>query len=241
MAKKDYFLLVDTETTVTDKVADFAAIVCDRKGNILTQCAVLIRDIFTDANQHPLFVDPNVPFDSIWSRNGQGKRYSAYQAMLESGSRMVASVSAVNRWLDRAAIVYNPILTAYNLPFDVSKCNNTGIDLNMFSSRFCLWAAAYSRWAQSRKFKNFVLSVHGFNTPTALGNMTYKTNAEIMARFLLGQPDMPDEPHTALEDIIGYELPILTAVVRGQKRDKWINPVSYNWRDCQVKNHFIAR
>ena len=34
MAKRDYFLIVDTETTQTDMVADFGAIICDRKGNI---------------------------------------------------------------------------------------------------------------------------------------------------------------------------------------------------------------
>lgn len=241
MSKKDYFLLADTETTVTDKVADFAAIVCDRKGNIQTQCAVLLRDIFTDANTHPLFVDLNVPFDSIWSRNGQGKRYNKYNEMLTQGSRMIASVAAVNRWLEKVKATFNPILTAYNLPFDVSKCENTGIDLSMFAARFCLWAAAYTRWAHTKKFRNFILSVHGFNSPTALGNMTYKTNAEVMARFILGQPDLPDEPHTALEDIIGYELPILTAVVKGSKRDLWLNSKAYNWRDCQVKDHFIAR
>ena len=48
MAKKQYFLIVDTETTITDKVFDFGAIVCDRNGNIVQQCAVILRDNIGD-------------------------------------------------------------------------------------------------------------------------------------------------------------------------------------------------
>jgi len=39
--KKDYYLIIDTETTMNDKVADFGAVVIDRQGNIQTQCGVL--------------------------------------------------------------------------------------------------------------------------------------------------------------------------------------------------------
>lgn len=238
MAKKLFFFIIDSETTVTDKVADFAGIIVDKNGKIYAQIAVLVKDIFDCPNEHPLFVDPSVPFDNIWSRNGQGLRYNRYYAMLDGGSRMIASVSAINRWIDKAISTYNPILTAYNLPFDRSKCENTAIDLTGLTDRFCLWAGAYTRYAKTKKFKQFVLDSHGFNTPTALGNMTYKTNAEIMARFLLGNPDLPDEPHTALEDIIDYELPIFQALVKGLSKNKLLDFQSYNWRDVQVKNHF---
>ena len=154
---------------------------------------------------------------------------------------MIASISAINRWLEKAKVTHDPIMTAYNLPFDLNKCENTGIDLTLFPSRFCLWAASYTRWAHKKDYQNFALSVHGFNPPTALGNMTYKTNAELMARYVLKMPDLPDEPHTALEDIIDYELPILRAVVKGWKRENWMNPISYNWRECQVRDHFTAK
>jgi hypothetical protein len=241
MAKKHYFGVVDCETTVDDLVADFAMVITDRKGSVITQCATLVKGIFDDSENHPLFVDPSVAFDNIWSRNGQGKRYDTYNRMLDSGTRMLASVSAINRWIDKAVSTYNPILTAYNLPFDVNKCENTGIDLTGMPERFCLWAGAYTRFSKSRDFRQFVLDNHEFNKPTALGNMTYKTNAEIMARFLLKNPDMPDEPHTALEDIIDYELPILKAVVKGKSRKELQNFTSYNWRECQVRDWFKAK
>ncbi len=196
MAKKDFHFILDTETTQDGLVADFAGIVTDKKGNIHTQCAVLVHDVYDNPAEHPLFFtsDP----DGIWSKKGQDKRYAKYTKMLESGSRMLASVNAINRWLENIKGKYNPYMTAYNLPFDLDKCKNTEIDLTPFGAKkFCLWSAAQAKWGNSKKYKNFVLEQHGFNAPTDLGNMTYKTNAEIMARFVLGQPDLEDETHPA--------------------------------------------
>jgi hypothetical protein len=237
MAKKDYFFILDTETTQDAMVADFAGVICDRNGKVYTQIAVLVKDIYTDSVNHPLF---HLYGDSgdLWSKAGLPKRYNHYNKMVESGSRMIASVSSINRWLDRAKVEYNPILTAYNLAFDVGKCENTAIDLTMFDMRFCLWYASVERWAKSKKYRQYILDNHNFIAPTDLGNMSYRTNAETMARFVLGEPDLPDEPHTALEDVIDYELPILRAVVKGSSRKNWMKPKAWNWRDLQVKNHF---
>jgi len=241
MAKKEFFCIVDTETTNDDLVADFAAVICDRKGKIYAQCGILVAGIFTERNNHPLFYDYNSPIDSLWNQSNLDRRYTNYARMVESGARMVASAGAINRWLDKAVASFNPYLTAYNLPFDANKCANTGIDLTRFSNRFCLWAAAADRFAYTKAYKNFVLSTHGFNNPTAKGNMTYKANAEIMARFVLGNPDLADEPHTALEDIIFYELPILTATVKRKKIKDFIGLSSPAWQSMQVKDHFTSK
>lgn len=234
MAKKEFFLIVDTETTQDALVADFGAVVVDRKGRIVTQCAVLINGIYTDMQNHPLFFTTD---GSIWDKSTIDRRYTKYNKMVESGSRMIASVHAVNRWLEKVKATYNPYLTAYNLPFDLSKCSNTEIDLSLFSKNFCLWSAAYDKWCHTRKYKQFILDNHYFNKPTALQNMTYQTNAEVMARFVTGT-NLADEPHTALEDVIFYELPILLKLVRTTKKDRWLHPQPYNWRDCQVKDNF---
>jgi hypothetical protein len=238
--KKQYFILLDSETTQDNKVADFAAIICDRKGNIYAQCAVLVDGIYTDKANHPLFFtsDPN----GIWSQKGQDRRYSVYNEMVRQGTRMIASVAAVNRWLQKSILTFNPILTAYNLPFDVNKCINTGIDLTMFPRNFCLWNAAYTAYAHTKAYRKLVLNAHAFNSPTELQNMTYRTDAETMARFISDNPSLEDEPHTALEDIIFYELPILKRLCR-TKSIKWLltEPKSYNWRDCQVKDWFTPK
>jgi hypothetical protein len=44
MAKKEYFIIVDTETTINDKVFDFAAIVVDRKGEIYHSLACIVNE-----------------------------------------------------------------------------------------------------------------------------------------------------------------------------------------------------
>jgi hypothetical protein len=231
MAKKQFFLIVDTETTITDKVVDFGAVVCDRQGNIHAQCGVLIQSVF---GVDSLFYDKNAP--GIWSLGSVGKRMDSYKQMLDTGSRMLASVGAVNRWLEKVNAKYNPELTAYNLAFDAGKCKNTGIDLNMFSRRFCLWAAAVGNICNTKAYKQFVAENHLFNARTAHGNMTFSTTAESVMGFLAN--NLTDEPHTSIEDIIGYELPALVHILKKKQwREKMI---AYNWKSHQVKNHFKA-
>lgn len=231
MAKKQFFLIVDTETSITDKVADFGAVICDRKGNIHSQCGVLVNSVF---NIDPLFYDRNAT--GIWAQASVIRRTKRYNDMLNTGSRMLASVNAINRWLEKAAAKYNPELTAYNLPFDQSKCANTGIDLNMFTKRFDLWAASVGNICNTKAYRKFVLENHLFNKPTEKRNMTFSTTAEAVTGYLTGQ--MTAEPHTSIEDIIGYELPALVHIL-GKKG--WRNKsIAYNWREHQVKDHFHA-
>lgn len=238
---RNYYLLLDTETTQDQLVADFGAVIVDKKGKIYSQCAVMVDGIFTDIEQHPLFfTSDNSP---LWGKASLDRRYKTYQAMVNSGSRMIASVSAINRWLDKALATYNPMLTAYNLPFDLDKCRNTGIDLTGFAPRsFCLWAAAYTLFAHTKEYRAMALALHAFNAPTSHGNMTFKTNAETMARFTSNNPALEDEPHTALEDVLFYELPILQAVLK-RKPARWLldGPKPYNWRDCQVRDFFSPK
>lgn len=70
--------------------------------------------------------------------------------MLEGGTRMLASVAAVNRWVDKIKAEFDPYLTAYNLAFDQDKCTKTGIDIAQFDKRFCLWHAAFDKWAHTK-------------------------------------------------------------------------------------------
>lgn len=234
--KKDYYLLIDTETTINETVVDFGAVVCDRKGRIVNQCAVLIRNIF---GVDPLFYLTDKT--GVWSKQNKDRRFTAYEKMLDDGSRMLASVTAVNRWLERVRGEYDPILTAYNLSFDLEKCKNTGIDLTMFTQSFCLWKASKSRWSMTKKYKNFMLSIHAFNNRTPLGNLSFSTNAENMARFILDEPDLMNEPHTAFEDVIYYELPILKRLIATTKKKDILNPpLRIGWKNTQMKDHFKA-
>lgn len=229
MAKKQYFAIIDTETTITDKVADFGIVICDRHGNIAAQAGVMVKDIF---GVDSLFYDLNA--SGIWAKASIDRRMANYNAMLESGARMLASVNAINIWIAKAIGKYNPTLTAYNLAFDESKCRNSGINLNDFKNRFCLWAAAVGNICGTRQYKEFVLREHLFNAPTDKRNMTFSTTAESVTGFLRGE--WTAEPHTSIEDIIGYELPTLVHIL---KKKNWQNKVvPYNWRTHQVRDHF---
>lgn len=232
MAKKQYFAIVDTETTIESTVADFGIVICDRHGNIVKQCAVMVQGEF-DAKE--LFYDPKD--NGFWGKIAAEKRKQNYLEMLNDGRRMAASVGAINKWIAQAIGAYNPILTAYNLPFDTDKCLKTGIDLTGFRDKFCLWAAAVGNICKAKQYRQFCLENHLFNAPTEFRNMTYKTNAEAVAGYLAGEFIL--EPHTAIEDAVHFELPILKHILK--KRDWKEKILPYNWREFQVKDSFTAK
>jgi hypothetical protein len=232
MAKKQFFAILDTETTMADTVADFAIIIVDREGKIYNQCAVLVAGHY---GTHELFHDKIA--NDIWGYAGLEKRKAAYNQMLDNGTRMVASVTAINRWINQAVGKYNPQLTAYNLAFDKSKCEKTGIDLSGFNQEFCLWQAAVGNICNKKQFKQFALENHAFNKVTEYGNMTFKTNAEIVCGFING--GFKAEPHTALEDARDFELPILQSILKSRKWRDNIKP--YSWREFQTRDHFQAK
>jgi len=229
--KRQYFAIIDTETTNDDKVLDFAMVICDRKQRVYHQCAVIIAE--------------NYNLDNLWTKQSeQGhfnpanltRRIKRYNDMLEQGSRIIRSVNVVNKFINRCIERYNPVLTAYNLIFDQGKCANTGIVLDNFANRFCLWHSAASIIGHNKQYLKFVLENHLFNNPTEKGNMTYKTNAEVVAGFINGR--YIKEPHTALEDILEFELPILGHIT---SKKKWLEKtVSYNWKNFQVRDYFHA-
>jgi len=230
MAKKEFFAIVDTETTINDHVFDFAIVICDRQGVIHAKMAVLVQDFIGE----DLFYDNN---NGAWSKQIAVKKRAEYEKMIFDGRRIVASANAINRWIDKAIAKYNPTLTAYNVAFDSDKCAKSGIDLTGFKSRFCLWHTAVEVFGTTKAFKSFALDNHYFGNRTKNANMVIKTNAEVMAHYVTGENIA--EPHTALEDAQFFELPILAAIV---KKKGWKNKTNkpFNWQAFVVKNHFKA-
>lgn len=234
--RKKFFLIIDTETTIGDKVADFGAIVADKQGNIHARAACLIREFYLDKENFPLFHDQSG--DPLWGARNLPQRYANYDAMLSDGRRMLASVAAVNRWLSQVAVKYQPTATAYNRAFDWNKLRNSGIDIDLFPDSFCLWHAAAHKYIHTKPFRQFILDNHCFNAPTKHGNMSFLTNAEVMARFILKNPDLPDEPHTAIEDAEFYELPILLDILKAKRKSEYMKAPAFNWRRVQVRDWF---
>jgi len=242
MAKKQYVLIIDTETTMQNNVADFGGVLVDKKGRVEKSCGVLVKEFYENEELFWDKASEKHDPEGIWSRKGLERRQAQYKDMIEKGTRSIVSVNAINRWIDKVIAEYDPYVTAYNFPFDKDKCNKSGIDLTSFKRSFCLWRAATMQWGKTKSYKQFILDGHSFNAPTKHGNMTYKTNAETMARFVLALPDLEDEPHTALEDALYYEKPILDKLWRQHSRDKICDmDLAYSWRNFQVRDNFTVK
>jgi hypothetical protein len=209
--KKHYYLIIDTESTMRDSVADFGAVVVTRQGEIVEQFGAMVEGHF---GVHPLFFVKEAKASDFWSAQSAKRRAKGYRAMLSRGERVIASPAAIVRWLERVRGQYNPAVTAYNIRFDVRTCRNTGIDLGMFGSRFCLMRAAQAHIGKTEAYAEFC-HAHGLLTPTG----RLKTTADAMAKFVLGA-DLEDEPHTALEDARDYEAVILAYILRDLSRKK---------------------
>ena len=67
------------------------------KGEIHSQCAVMVADFFRRGI--PVY-DRNA--SGLWAQSSVAKREAGYRAMLDSGARIMASVNAINRWLERS-------------------------------------------------------------------------------------------------------------------------------------------
>ena len=213
--KKHYYLIVDTETTQQQTVADFGAVIMDRKGAIVEQFAVLLDGHFGTL---PLFAATDAPADAFFSTQSRSRRVKHYEGLLANGQRSICSPTLVNIWLARILGQYKPVLTAYNIAFDFGKCRNTGIDLGIFSTRFCLMRAAHNTICRSGDYEYFC-GQNGLITPTGRIRRTADAVAKFLARDANGNTSLQDEPHTALEDARDYEASILAEILRTHSRN----------------------
>ena len=207
---KHFYLVVDTETTKRGTVADFGAVLMTKQGEIIEQFGAMVLGHF---GKMPLFSDPAADPAAFWSEQSAQRRAKNYDDMLESGERSISSVGLINQWLAGINARYSPVLTAYNIAFDLGKCRNTRINLGIFNQKFCLMKAAKRKIGTLAEYHEFC-QTNGFLTAKRRDpSMT----ADTMAKFILGL-DLADEPHQALEDARDYEAPILTKILESVTR-----------------------
>tara|TARA_B110000483_G_scaffold219674_1_gene274060 strand:- start:336 stop:986 length:651 start_codon:yes stop_codon:yes gene_type:complete len=207
---KHFYLVVDTETTKRGTVADFGAVLMTKQGEIIEQFGAMVLGHF---GKMPLFSDPAADPAAFWSEQSAQRRAKNYDDMLESGERSISSVGLINQWLAGINARYSPVLTAYNIAFDLGKCRNTRINLGIFNQKFCLMKAAKRKIGTLAEYHEFC-QTNGFLTAKRRNpSMT----ADTMAKFILGL-DLADEPHQALEDARDYEAPILTKILESVTR-----------------------
>ena len=207
---KHFYLIVDTETTKKQTVADFGAVIVTKQGEIVERFGAMVLGHF---GTMPLFADATAPDSALWSEQSAQRREKDYYSMLDTGERSIASPALINQWLVRVNAQYAPVLTAYNLAFDLGKCRNTRINLGIFAQSFCLMKAAKRQIGTLAEYHAFC-NTNGFLTAKRRDpSMT----ADTMAKFILGV-SLEDEPHTALEDAQFYEAPILTKILESVTR-----------------------
>ena len=209
---KHYYLIVDTETTKRNTVADFGAVLVTRKGEIVEQFGAMVLGEF---GKKPLFFDPSAADSAFWSEQSAKRRAKDYDAMLESGQRSISSQALINLWLAGINARYAPVLTAYNIAFDFGKCRNTKINLGIFAQSFCLMKAAKRKIGTLAEYHDFCFEFDFLTAKLRQPSMT----ADTMAKFILGL-DLQDEPHTALEDARDYENPILQRLLQDLTREQ---------------------
>jgi len=207
---RHYYLIVDTETTQRGTVADFGAVLITKQGEIIERFGAMVLNHFGSL---PLFSDPTAPDSALWSEQSAKRREKDYYSMLDTGERSISSVGLINQWLTGINARYAPVLTAYNIAFDLGKCRNTRIDLGIFAQSFCLMKAAKRQIGTLAEYHDFC-NANGLLT-AKLRNPSM--TADTMAKFILGT-SLEDEPHTALEDAQFYEAPILTKILESVTR-----------------------
>jgi hypothetical protein len=207
---KHFYLIVDTETTTKQTVADFGAVIVDRQGQIIDQFGAMVLGHF---GKLPLFSDPSAADSEIWSEQSAKRREKDYYAMLDSGERSISSVGLINQWLAATNARYNPVLTAYNISFDLGKCRNTRINLGIFNQKFCLMKAAKRDIGVLADYQQFCFDNGLLTAKLKRPQMT----ADSMAKYISGA-DLADEPHTALEDARDYEALILAYILKTKTR-----------------------
>ena len=194
MNKKHFYLIVDTETTNANMVADFGAVVVDRGGKVWAEFGALLDDS-----------------DFHFALGSKKKVQAKYKRLMELGYRCDATVPYINNWLTFIRDTFNPSLTAYNIGFDMGKCRNTGINLDQFKSRFDMLKLAKTAIVETPEYKEWAIA-EDMLTP-ALGKPSAKADA--VAKYL--DPTLPDEPHTALEDARDYEALILSYCIHSPR------------------------
>ena len=212
MNKKHFYLIVDTETTNDNLVADFGAVVVDRQGKVWAEFGALLDD----SNFH-------------FALGSKKKVQAKYDRLMELGYRCDATVAYINNWLGFIRETFDPTLTAYNIGFDMGKCRNTGIDLDQFTDRFCLLKLAKTAIVETEAYQNWAIS----NKMLTATLKKPSAKADAVAKYL--DPTLPDEPHTALEDARDYEALILNHCIHsplsrakiletgaGNPRAKWV-------------------
>ena len=227
MARKKYYLVIDTETCNTLEQPFFYDIgyaICDRYGEMVVKRSFIVAEMFLD-NKNLM--------KSCYYAN----KIPQYWEDIKSGKRVIKSIFNIRKQIKADMKNYKvKEVGAYNMGFDKRALNNTIRYCSKSFIRwffpfgtqyFCIWNMACQVIMNQVKYIKFAIQ-NGLESKA--GNI--QTSAECCYKFLTDSIDFV-ESHTGLEDV-EIEVVIMAECYRKHKKmNKNIN--SACWRIPQRK------
>ena len=227
MARKKYFLVIDTETCNTLEQPfcyDVGYAICDRAGNMVIKRSYVVAEMFLDKKD-------------LMKSCYFAEKIPHYWEDIKSGKRELKSIFNIRKQIHADMKEYKTCMVgAYNMAFDKRALNNTIRYCSKSLIRwffpfgteyFCIWNMACQVIMNSVKYVKFALQ-NGFESES--GNI--QTSAETCYKFLTNSIDFI-ESHTGLEDV-EIEVAIMAECYKKHKKmNKSIN--SACWRIPQKK------
>lgn len=199
-------LTFDTECVgLQGGVYDIAYAIHNRKGEIVTRKNWLVWETITNAEKM---------MGAFFAK----KIFSHYIPMIARDEVTLKSWQEITDEMRADIIDYKiDTVAAYNLGFDqrmmqrMAREFKTGKILQVNTKLLDIWQFSCETLLNKRTYKK-IADAHGWKTEK--GN--YKTSAEMVYRFLSGQPNFVED-HTALSDV-NIEVEILTACFKRKKK-----------------------
>lgn len=210
MPKKNYYLVIDTETAnglEQPLVYDVGFAIIDKKGNIYETFSYIVYDIFCQMKD-------------LMQTAYYAEKISQYEQDLKDGKRIIATFDTIRRKVWEILAKYQiTAVIAHNARFDLNALNTTQRYLTKSKYRYFfpyntqIWdslAMAKSTIAKQVIYKMWCKE-RGYITRNGQPRLT----AEILYRFITHDETF-NESHTALEDVL-IELLIFVRCVRQHK------------------------
>lgn len=218
MLKKNYYLMLDTETAGTlDKplIYDIGLAVIDRKGKIYKSYSLVIPEIF--------FGEKNLMKSAYYAQ-----KIPMYLDHVKQGKKTVMSFWQMKRLIEKLFTLYNiKAVVAHNASFDIKALNNTisflsnGSEKFFFNSNVEVWCTLAMARSTICKQPTYIkwCKEHGYYTRRGA-----RATAEILYRFISGNNNFI-EYHTGLQDVL-IEKDIFIRCLRQHKK---MNKKPINW------------
>lgn len=230
--KKQYFIVVDTETANNLSCPlpfDIGFAVVDRHGNIYETHSYIVYEIYCKERD-------------LMATSYYHEKLPQYEKEIKAGQRIIKSFWDIRKiFLDCMKRYNTNIVYAYNMNFDKKALNcDTEWICSPKLKRFfpndtefrCIWKMAcdllmartsYIKWAEKNGYVNARGNIH--------------TNAEICYRYITKDLDF-EENHTGLEDVL-IENAILAYCYRQKKRFD-ATPKMNCWQAVQKKRRELT-